>query len=111
MKLHDYFSPKVRSQDNERKVARIFKGRIQPASGALPIASKKGDVKSDQFLVEAKVTKHGSYALRLKTWNKINAEAWNNSRHPAMCIEFSDGTKLVVLSATTFQQMSLVHES
>jgi hypothetical protein len=105
MRLHHYFSTKARSSENEKKVARIFKGKLQPASGALPNTHLKGDVKSAKFLVDAKVTKHDSYSLNLALWDKLNREAWANNRHPAFCIEFGDGTKLVVVSSSTFEQL------
>ena len=93
-----YFTTKARAQRSERKVADLFKGRLQPASGALKSVHCKADVKSAHFLVDAKVTKHQTYTLRLQDWRKLRGEAFQNQRRPAMTVEFADGTLLVILA-------------
>lgn len=77
---------KKRSRKQEEKVAKELNGRPTPASGALWGA--KGDVKSEQFLVECKFTDSDYYALSKKVWRKIEKEALSdNFRTPLMCIE------------------------
>ena len=105
MRTRPYFSNKARSLKQERQVAKDFNGRVQPASGALKSVRLKADVKSRDFLVDCKVTKHGSYKLNLADWRKLSAEAWQNSREPAMCIEFGEGVSVVVLAADAFHRL------
>ena len=100
-----HLTTKARSKLSERRTAALFKGRTQPASGAVKRHDLKGDVKSAQFVVEDKTTGARSYALSVETWRKISNEAWSQNRRPAMKIEFTDGPTLVVLEESTFAEM------
>ena len=68
-----YGEKKFASKSQEKNVAEKINGRVQIASGAL---DEKGDVKSEQFLIECKTTGKLSYPLRYSTWNKIREEAY-----------------------------------
>jgi hypothetical protein len=85
----------------EKKDATLFGGRRTPRSGGLWFA--KGDVKSDVFLIENKTTKHKSFSITDKIWEKIEKEALLNKRIPMLSIEFGDAVKeLIVLDKNDF---------
>lgn len=64
-----------RSQLSERRLARLVGGRVQPASGALPVASLKGDVSTKDVLYEDKVTSRHSFGVSTKLLHKIQKQA------------------------------------
>jgi hypothetical protein len=100
-----YLSTRKRSKRSEQSAAKVFGGRVQPNSGALPKASLKGDVKSNLFLVDDKFTDKMSYSLKVETWRKISDEAWRAHRRPAMRINFNDGDALIVLDEQSFMEL------
>lgn len=110
MLLRKNLSNKARSKVSEKRAAELFNGKLQPASGALPSKFLKADVKSATFLVDDKTTIHESYSIKTSTWQKLSGEAWTNNRRPAMRLEFGSGLVLVVLDATTFQEMNNCYE-
>ena len=61
-----------RSQKQEKRTAKQFKGRVTPGSGC--IDGFKGDVRTDDYLIENKFTT-SSYVLKKNTWEKIRKEA------------------------------------
>ena len=96
---------KARSKISEKRAAEVFGGRLQPASGAINVASLKGDVKSRQFLVDDKTTKHGSYSISVALWRKLQKEAFMNRRQPAMRVEFTDGPTLYIFDEQTTRRL------
>jgi hypothetical protein len=64
---------KKASQKQEKTLAKKLGGKVTPGSGAFGF--HKGDVKTSDYLVEAKFTDKQEYRLTLKTWNKIENEA------------------------------------
>lgn len=83
---------KLKSKNQENKVAKELSGRVTPASGAL--WGSKGDVKSDKFLVECKTTEKEFYTLTFNVWDKIYREAIKEGlRIPVMCIDIMNGKK------------------
>jgi hypothetical protein len=96
---------KKKSQKQEARTAKEFRGLTQPASGAL--SGAKGDVRTgqrdgdhfneDDFLIENKFTDEDFYKLDLRTWAKINEEAIrDNFRTPLMQIDIQDVSCVVV---------------
>lgn len=96
-------STKARSRKSEARCARFVGGRTQPASGALPVAAFKGDVKSAKFLIDDKTTNRKSYSIAVKLWQKLVREAFINRRSPALRIEFTDGPTLYVVGEDIFK--------
>lgn len=95
---------KRRSKLQERKAARDFGGSVTVASGNQ--WHSKGDVRTDNWLIECKTTTKDSYSLNVKTWSKINTEAILENRDPIMEIEFSErGVSLVVLDKNDFMRL------
>ena len=92
------------SQRQERDIAKCMNGRAVIASGALWGA--KGDVRTDDYLIEAKITtKVSYYTLHVDTWEKIEAEAaMDNGRIPLIFVDIEKGnTRLVVFKAKDFK--------
>lgn len=104
-RIRKHLSNKHRSKFSEKRAAQVFRGRLQPASGAINQFNLKADVKSDRFLVDDKTTIHASYSVTTKLWKKLHREAWMNRRRPAMRIEFADGTVLYVIDEMTLQEL------
>ena len=71
-----------------RAEARTFK-RVQ-ASGAW--GGAKGDMGSEDFLLESKSTVNSSYRLVLDVLRKAEREALATGRRPALAVQFVDGT-------------------
>lgn len=79
---------KKKSAKQEKRTSKEFGGRIQVASGALWGA--KGDVRTEEYLIENKFTDKDYYILKVATWNKIKREAIRDSlRKPLMQIDVS----------------------
>jgi hypothetical protein len=65
----------------------------------------KGDVRTSEWLVEAKRTQSVRFPLTLALWRKIETEAIKEHKLPMMVIEMA-GRSLVVLDFNTFQAIS-----
>lgn len=87
---------KWRSKKSEKRCAVIFKGRVQPASGALPVASLKGDVITGNFLIDDKTTNGKSFSLNFALFIKLRREAFMNGKKPLFRIE-SQALNLIVI--------------
>lgn len=79
----------------EEDVATYIDGVRQEGSGCSPIAYKKGDVRSDDLLVECKYTSKDCYTLSNKTWEKIYAEAVSCFKTPLFACRSKAGDFLV----------------
>lgn len=86
---------KRRSQKQEKSVAKSFGARPTPASGAK--WGQKGDVRSEDFLIECKTTKKDYYTITTKVWEKIRIEATkDHGRIPLLVIDLRDQDRYVV---------------
>ena len=72
---------------SETKAASRLGFKTTPASGA---ATAKGDMRSDDFLIEAKATEGASLGLRHDWLCKITDEATMVGREPALHVSFVD---------------------
>lgn len=97
---------KQRSLRSENELAKTFGGRRQPASGALPVASLKGDVKTKTFLFDDKVTGAKSFSVTIKDWNKLRKQAFQARRTPVLRVNFDDGPNLYVIDQRTFSLLN-----
>lgn len=94
------YTTKKKSQLQEKRIAKQFKGKTVVASGS--IWSNKGDVRSDKFLIECKTTDTKHYSLSAKTWEKIEQEAVrDNLRIPLMSIDVQ-GNSFIVFKPQDF---------
>lgn len=87
-------------QEAERKTAKEFGGRQTPRSGGLWF--KPGDVKTNDFLIDNKTTKHKSFTVTKKIWDKLSKEALLEQRLPCLMVQLGDGTEMVVLDKNDF---------
>jgi len=71
---------------SETKLSKRLGGRTQPASGAMEGA--KGDIKINEFLIEAKSTINDTMKVDLAWLCKISHEARHNGMAPALAISF-----------------------
>jgi len=85
---------KKKSFKKETKCAKDLGGHTQPGSGNMFYA--KGDIVLDKFLIEHKYTDNKSYSLTIETFKKIEREAQEKLKLPAMIIEVQN-RKFVVL--------------
>lgn len=93
---------RTNSQKQERSLAKNLGGRTVPASGAF--WSRKGDVRSDDLLVEAKTTEAASYSIKKAVWEKIRKEALLDGRIPVLAVQIQ-GRNLVVLDEEDFLEL------
>jgi hypothetical protein len=75
-------------QKKEAKDALDFQGKRTPRSGGF--WSFPGDVASDQFLIDSKITKQKSYSLTKNIWDKISHEALKSRKMPLLSISIID---------------------
>jgi hypothetical protein len=85
----------------EEELAKDF-GQMQVGSGR--VWNKKGDVKNQKFLIEAKQTDNKSFSITETLWDKIYGEALDSFRLPMMGIKIKD-TELVVLDKEDFKNL------
>lgn len=83
----------LRAQNHENYIARMYKGRRSPSSGAS--WSDRGDVRFEvkddfKFTAECKTTEKKSYSIKLDTWKKAVEEAQEQDRRPCMFVRFED---------------------
>lgn len=72
----------------ESKFAKRIGGTLTPNSGA---SGTKGDVRAGRFRVELKSTINASISVKLEHLNKINKEARECNKYPALGIQFVTG--------------------
>lgn len=89
-----------KAKQKEKQDAKDFRAKLQPRSGGF--YNMPGDAKSEYFLFDSKDTKHKSYSVTEKVWEKINSEALHQRRMPVLSIRLGNGTDLVVLSKADF---------
>lgn len=77
---------------HERQLARQVGGRPQPASGA--IDGYKGDVITDQLLLDLKETDKQSQTVTVAALHKIQREADGAGREPALVLRFNNVTSI-----------------
>lgn len=80
--------PKKLSNKHESFIADYFGGKTVIASGALYFA--KGDVITDNYLIECKATEKDYYTLKKSVITKIRTEAIKCGRIPLLAIRVQD---------------------
>lgn len=87
------------SQRHERRLEKVIGGQRTAASGAF--WSRKGDVRSDDLLVEHKYTGKKSISITSAVLTKIRNEAVMDGRTPVLAFHL-DGRDYVVLDEDDF---------
>ena len=90
------------SRRHEDRLAGLVQGKRTAASGAF--WSRKGDVRSDDLLIEHKWTGAKSFTLKAQVLEKIVNEAIVDSRVPVLGISLN-GKNYVVLEENDFLEM------
>lgn len=90
------------SQKHERRIAKAIGGSTNAASGAF--WSRKGDVRSADYLVEHKWTGKKSKTIQAAELRKITTEAIMDGRTPVFGIHL-DGEDYVILLETDFMEL------
>jgi hypothetical protein len=100
----------IRSRKQEQRITRSLKeiglqARTQMASGSLWFA--KSDVVSDLFRIEAKTKATPSKSITIKKeWHeKIEQEAFESSKIPALVYSFGDNTDYYVIRDRHFIEL------
>lgn len=83
-----------RSRLQENKAAKDYKGFRTPASGAT--WHSKGDVKTDDYLIECKSTINKSFSLKIDSLYKLKKQALIENKLPIFEVEFSDATYVIL---------------
>lgn len=81
-----FISRSKESRVQELRIAEDVGGRRTPASGAFD--RNKGDVETRRFLIEAKITESKRFSINEKVLSKIDGEALNYGKIPALVIDF-----------------------
>lgn len=89
-----------KAKQKEKNDAKDFNAKLQPRSGGF--YNMPGDAKSQHFLFDSKDTKHSSYSITEKTWEKISSEALHQRRMPVLSVRLGNGTEIVTLSKADF---------
>ena len=105
MRIRKHQTNKARSKLSEKAAASFFGGKVQPASGALPVAALKGDVVTERFLIDDKVTYHKSYAVTIAAWQQHANDAYSIGKNPLVHINFAQGPALVLMDEITFAEI------
>jgi hypothetical protein len=90
------------SQKHEKRIAKAVGGKTTAASGAF--WSRKGDVRSDDLLIEHKWTGKKSFSLKADILEKIVTEAIIDSRMPVLGISLNNNN-YVLLTEDDFLEM------
>jgi hypothetical protein len=90
------------SQKHEKRLAKKVGGSTTAASGAF--WSRKGDVRSDDLLIEHKWTGKKSFSLKAEVLEKIVTEAIIDSRMPVLGISLNNNN-YVLLTEDDFLEM------
>ncbi len=85
--------------EQEKRLAKTVGGSQPAASGAF--WTRKGDVRNEDLLIEAKQTSKKSFSIKGEVWDKIEREALLDGRVPVLAIELQ-GRNLVVLDEQDF---------
>lgn len=94
---------KKKSKKQENRTAKEFGGLTQIASGA--IDGMKGDVRTNDYLIENKFTDSPNYTVDFKIWNKIFKEAIRDGgRTPLLQVDIRD-TSVVIMDLPTFDSL------
>lgn len=90
------------SQKHEKRLAKKIGGSRTAASGAY--WQRKGDVRSDDLLIEHKYTGKKSFSVKSDVLKKIMREAILDGRTPVLGIHL-DGEDYVILTEHDFIEM------
>lgn len=91
-------------QRKEQNDAEDFGGFRTPGSGNKD--GFKGDVKTDDWLIECKHTTRKGFRITNTLWDKCHNEALLADRRPILSIELGSGKEVVVLDKNDFIEIA-----
>lgn len=99
-----------RGDAHERDTAKKVKGRTQPNSGASPFVGHKGDVKSDEFLYQCKLTDKARFTITQTIIAEIVKQSTLTGRDPAIVVKLEGladnlPNEWVMITMSKFQEM------
>ena len=94
------------SLKHEKRLAKITGGQRNVASGAFWF--RKGDVRSDDLLIEHKWTGKKSFTIKSDVLEKITTEAIIDFRTPVLGISLNDENYVVMLEGDFLQMREFV---
>ena len=100
------------SSKQEKRIAKAVDGQVVPNSGAIKFGA--GDVRTDEWLFEAKTKTSESQSFSIKKeWLLKNKEEMfaMGKDYCALVFDFGDGNNYYVLDEKTFLQMKEALES
>jgi len=90
------------SKVQEKRLANLLSGRKTIASGALKI--DQGDVETNDYLIECKITGKKSFSIKNDTLEKIRVEALRKGKTGIMHIDIS-GNRMFVIPEHEFLRL------
>ena len=93
--MHENKVGKAQSRKHEKRVAKEFNGTTTAASGAF--WSRKGDVRTDDLLIEHKWTGKSSFTLKAQVLEKITTEALLEMRTPVLGFHLNGENYVIML--------------
>lgn len=101
-----HLTKRQRSRISERELARKVGGRVQPASGALPVAGLKGDVVTEQMMFDDKTTLAKSFSVADDLMVKLDRDAFRARKMGVLRVHFEKtGRSVFVVSELTFNRI------
>lgn len=97
---------KQKSERQERRIAQDLSGRTTPGSGSRWGARR--DVRSDQWLVEAKTTVGDRFSVPLRELLYLRHQACNVGLEPAFIVEFQGRGERVLVPQETLHPVTTV---
>ena len=98
-------------RSSESRLSKTLGGRLTPASGALEGA--KGDIKLEDFILEAKSTTRDSFSVSYSQLAKIKAESLSSDKAPGLTVSFVTGNgaprhsgEWVLIPLATFRELT-----
>lgn len=86
-------------QKHERTTAKSFNSKVNKGSGNQWY--NPSDIRTEEYLLEAKQTDKKSYSISLNTWNKLADEAGLVKKIPALVLRLQE-TDLIIISKDDF---------
>jgi hypothetical protein len=93
-----------KSQQHEKRLGKKFDGQVSAASGAF--WSRKGDVRTDKYLIEHKYTGNKKSLSIKKEWlDKVEKEAIQDSKMPVLAFHLG-GRDYFILTEDDFEELT-----
>jgi len=96
------------SQKHEARLAKTFNGKRTAASGAF--WNRKGDVRSDELLIEHKWTGKASFTVKATVLEKIVTEAILDSRMPVLGFSLNNENYVMLLEDDFLELRQTIQE-